>query len=307
VFALAVCASQISGTITYPGYATILKEIYPDDKRATIMGYIRIGLAFASFVFTLLVGWLLKIVDFQYLFPVAGLIGAASALAFGSIRMSPVDDDAAKPTMSEFVRCTLGLLNEDRRFLWFMLVTFLFGFANVMAITVYPVFQVDELRITATQVAVLANATTLVWMFSFPYWGRYVDVRSPVKALAITIAITTLVPLNYFFATNGWMLLPGALLYGTVLAAVELSYFNAVMCFTSDGRESHYQSLHSFATGIRGIIAPFVAMALYSVFKHSGVPVRFVFLIIMAMMLMGAGIQAVQLRYMKSMQGSGTI
>ncbi|MHB1456436.1 MAG: MFS transporter, partial [Armatimonadota bacterium] len=59
-FALIVFFSLGLASIIGPGYAAVLKEIYPDTNRGQIMGYIRVGMAFMTFMSTLVVGKLLE-------------------------------------------------------------------------------------------------------------------------------------------------------------------------------------------------------------------------------------------------------
>ena len=300
LFASIVTAVQIIASVAGPAYAAILKEVYPDDHRGRIMAYTRVGLAFATFVSTLLIGRLLKYLDFNYIFPVAGLFGVASALAFGTIRTAPVDPEAPdnrRGSTPRFLMNTLAILKDDRSYAWFALSVFTYGFGNLMAAPLYPVFQVDRLHISAIQVAMLSNTATVIWMLSYLYWGKYIDTRSPLRAAVANVLLVSLVPLNYFLARNVWMLLPAAVISGVTLGGVELSYFNSILYFAKAGRESHYQALHSFFLGIRGTIAPFCGAAIASLFRGAGIDVKYVFLIAMALMLLGAGFQLAGVKY----------
>lgn len=294
-FALIVSAGQMIGSIIGPPYAAILKEIYPDDHRGRIMAYIRVGMAFTVFVSTLLVGRLLNFVSFQYIFPIATIFGIASTLAFGSIKTAPVlqDDEAnSRVPTPRFLKDTFAIFREDKRYLWFTVSVFTFGFGNLMIAPLYPIYQVDRLNIKGTEVAMLANISTAIWMISYLYWGRYVDMRSPFRAVMINVLMSAAVPLVYFFATDVWMLIPVAVIGGITMGGVELSYFNSILCFSRPGRESQYQALHSFFLGIRGAAAPFLGAALVSSFRAQGIDVKYVFLVGMCLMLLGALFQA---------------
>jgi len=305
-FALIVSAAQVIATISGPAYAAVLKEIYPDDQRGRIMAYIRVGLAATTFIATQAVGrmlsgcsipwlhWKIPPISFRYIFPIAGLFGVASSLTFGTIRTAPVDpNDPANQKVStlKFLRSTLAIFGEDHNYAWFALSVFTFGFGNLIAAPLYPVFQVDRLHITASQVAMLSNISTVIWMFSYLYWGKYVDMQSPLKAVVVNVLLVSLVPLGYFLATNVWMLIPTAVLSGLTMGGVELSYFNSILYFSREGRESHYQALHSFLLGIRGTIAPFIGAALVGSFRAHHIDVKYVFLISMGLMLLGALLQ----------------
>jgi MFS family permease len=297
-FAIIVSVIQIIASVSGPAYAAILKEIYPDEHRGRIMAYIRVGMAFMTFIGTQLAGQLLKrhIVGFQVLFPIAGFFGVVSALTFGSIKTAYVDPNHPsnlKVPTHQFLKNTLAIFKEDRNYAWFAMSVFTYGFGNLVAAPLYPVFQVDTLHITAAQVALLANISTVIWMFSYFYWGKYVDMRSPLRAVVINVLLISLVPFVYFMARSVWMLIPAAVITGITMGGVELSYFNSILYFAKEGRESHYQALHAFLLGIRGTIAPFIGAAIVSSFKSGNIDVRYVFLISMALMLLGAALQLV--------------
>lgn len=242
-FAVLVSVIQMIATVASPAYAAVMKEVYPDEHRGRIMAYIRVGLAATTFASTLIVGQLMKRgnVDFTHIFPIAGLLGVASALIFGTVKTADVDPnhpDNKRTSTLKFLKDTLAILNEDRNYAWFALSVFVFGFGNLLVAPLYPVFQVDRLHITALQIALLSNLTTVIWMISYFYWGKYVDVRSPLRAVVINVLLVSLVPLNYFLARNVWMLVPTAIINGVTMGGVELGYFNSILYFARDGKES---------------------------------------------------------------------
>ncbi|MHB1001210.1 MAG: MFS transporter [Armatimonadota bacterium] len=302
LFAIIVFASLGLASIIGPGYAAILKEIYPNRHRGQIMGYIRVGMAFMTFAATLIVGQLLngcKInclgltidpVNYRYIFPFAGLIGVASSIAFSSIKTAPVDEthpSNQRVPITRFLSDTLGILKDDEGYKWFCIAIFMSGFGNLIVVPFFPIFQVDTLHITAGWVAILVNITTVVWMLSYLYWGKHVDARCPLTATMITVLINAMVPLCYYFASSVWMLIPASLLTGIMMGGMELAYFNSILLFAEDGKESRYQALHSFLFGLRGTIAPFVGVALVK----AGMDIRTLFLLGTFMMLIGAGLQ----------------
>jgi len=84
-FALILSTAQILGTIATPAYASIIKEVYPDDQRGRIMSYTRAALFSACVLTTFIVGPLLKWISYRYVFPVVCLFGIAAACVFGRI------------------------------------------------------------------------------------------------------------------------------------------------------------------------------------------------------------------------------
>ena len=305
-FALVVGISQFLVTAAGPAYAAIMKDIYPDEHRGRIMGYARALVALAMIATTFAIAPLLSGLNYRWVFPVGGLFGIVSALVFGTIPTSePTHEErAAKRPTHEFVFSAFAILRENRGFRWFAASVFTFGFGNLILTPIYPIFQVDRLHISTSQAAMLANTTSIIWMGSYLYWGRYVDVKSPLHATVVNVILTTLIPLNYFLAKNVWMLLPSAVISGITAAGIELAYFNSVLWFAEEGRASHYQALFSWLLGIRGSIAPFVGAALKQAFEGRGWDFRYIFIWAVLIMFAGAVMQIFGVRRDRYNQGA---
>jgi len=310
-FALVTSACQIIGTIATPAYAAIIKDVYPDEQRGRILSYTRAMILAAQIGSTLLVGWLMGWISYQIIFPVAALFGIAAALVFS--RIHPAEDSMeetagpAGPVLHKlrdtgsYIWGTLGILKEDQAYRWFALSVFTYGFGNLMTIPVIPSIQVDELHITKTQLAVMANLMQVVAILSYFHWGRYVDRYSPQKAVVLNVLINSLVPVVYIATgfmsgANAWVLFPAYVLNGIVLAGIDLSYFSALLTFAGPDNVSRYQALQSFLLGIRGTIAPFIGSALAALLEANRMNLRWVFVLGLVFMWAGAWMQFMAMR-----------
>ncbi|MBI2843844.1 MAG: MFS transporter [Armatimonadetes bacterium] len=294
-FALIVTASHFLATIAAPAYAAVMKDVYPDEHRGRIMGYIRGMMAFTMILTTAAVGPLLSVANYRWIFPIGAIFGVAASYFFSTIPTSePTHEErASKGPLFQFLRSSFGILSDNYSFRWFALSIFTFGFGALIIVPLYPIIQVDRLHISTSQAAVLANVMGVVWMVSYILWGRYIDIKSPLRATLINTVLSMLIPLNYFFAQSVWMLLPAAAITGITAAGIELAYFNSVLQFSEGRRVSHYQALFSWLLGIRGSIAPFVGGALKQLFDGWGWDYRYIFIMSGAIMLSGALMQYV--------------
>ena len=66
-----------------------------------------------------------------------------------------------------------------------------------------------------------------------------------------------------------WMLIIATLFFGLFNATMLLSWNIGSSYFGKDEEAGDYQSIHLFATGIRGIFSPFIGVALYELFGFS--------------------------------------
>lgn len=301
-YALIIFASQLIASIPSPAYAAIMKDVYPDEHRGRIMGYVRVLSAAVTIVITLIVGKLLdnNIQSFHWIFPVGGLFGIAAALVFGRIITSqPTKSEiVGKKSTSHFLGKSFGLLVHDHGFRWFTISVLAYGLGNLLAAPVYPKFMVNTLKITNFEAGLLSMITSVCWMVAFVYWGRYVDVRSPLKATVINILLAVMVPLNFVVASycrSPWILIPQAAAAGISNAGIELSYFNSVFRFAGEERLAHYQALFAFMVGVRGCFALFGGV-LTEVFLSHHWDLRYIFLIAAIVMLSGAWMQAIGMK-----------
>lgn len=312
-FALVVSLCQIIGSIATPAYAAIIKEVYPAEQRGQILSYSRAAILVAQIISTLLAGWLMGFVSYQWVFPFAAVIGIIAAFVFARINPSEtagetVDEGGKRPGVVEkfrdtasFVWSTLGILREDGAFRWFALSVFTYGFGNLLTVPIIPLVQVDELHITKTQLAVMFNLMQVVAIFFYFYWGRYVDRRSPQQAVVINVLLNCLVPVVYIATAflpgaNAWALLPAYIVSGIVLAGIDLSYFNAILTFSGADNVSRYQALQSFLLGIRGTIAPLIGSAMAVALRSQGQNLRWAFAVGLVFMLTGAWMQQMAMR-----------
>ena len=294
-FAAAIFGAQFIGTISGPAYAAMMKAIYPDDQRGRIMAYCRVGLAFATVAATFAAGEVLHKWHNSYrvIFPVGAAFGIAAALVFSRIKIprDGEDDQSQASPLPVFLRDTLGLLRENRAYRWFAMSVFTYGIGNLLLAPIYPIYQVDVLHISATQIAILSNLSQGVWMISFLYWGPYVDRHTPLKGALINIFLTGIIPLTYIFARDAWSLWPAFVVAGVINAGIEMSYFNSILHLAEPDRIAQYQGLHSFLLGVRGSIAPFIGAAM----KDAGMELWAIFTVALVLMVVGGVMQAVGL------------
>lgn len=294
-FVALVFLLQFIGTISAPAYTAIMREIYPDRARGRLMGYVRVGAQAAMFLATMLAGRLLDHhVSYRTLFPFAGLLGIAAGYFFWHVRPLPqstrpqiaLSSGGSRPSAAAFVRDTLGILREHPAYRWFALSVFTYGFGNLMVGPLYLLFQVDVLKIENTQLANLANFTSLASIAGFFFWGRFMDRRGAPRTVLYGILLVTFIPLVYVLAPSIPALFIAAGLMGLGQSCIELSYMQSTLTYAAPGREAQYQSVHSLLLGLRGVLAPLVGVPLMK-----AVGFERVFLLAVVIMMAGAVLQ----------------
>ena len=284
---------QFVGTIATPAYTSLLRDIYPNRARGRLMGYVRVIAQVMTFVATLIAGRLLDHhISYRTLFPVAGVLGVAAALAFSRVRVLPENRPLPSPepeiklTNREFARDTLTILRDNEPYRWFAFSVFTYGFGNLMVVPLYGLFQVDVLRVSNTQVANLANFASLWSIVGFVFWGWLMDRIGAPKTVLFSIFCISAIAVVYLFAHTVNGLFFASALSGFGFAGIELSYLAAIIAYAEGGRTAQYQSLHSLLLGVRGILAPLIGIPLM---KHYGYTAAFI--VGFLLMLLGGGMQ----------------
>lgn len=294
-FVLLIGTAQIIGSISGPAYTSLMKDIYPDEERGRAMGLVRVGAYSALLVVSFIAGHVLDSgVPFKWVFSVAAIIGIAGAWCFSRVPVRgsfvPVARQERLSTFGFWLQ-TVAILRRNRGFRWFAASVMTYGFGNLVAFTLYPLYQVDRLHVTNTQVATLTNVASISSVIAFAYWGHFMDRHGALWTALVNILIQCLMPVVYLFSGAWWHLIPAAMAQGVAGAGIELAYLNVILALSEEGKEAQYQALHSMLLGVRGTIAPFVAVP---ILRTLGFHLSFV--ACLALMLLGAYMQAVSLR-----------
>lgn len=260
-FVAMVAAFWLLASMSGPAYAALMKEMYPDSDRAKIMGYARVCTLGVLAIVTVIAGPLLKGYNYRWIFPVAALFGLAAAWSFNRIPTAR-ETTGSRSSFPAFMWSSVRILAEDGGFRWFCGGIFVSGFANFMAAPLFTIYQVDVLHVDTRWAAAYSVVAQVVSMFGYVYWGSYIDRRSSHRAVALSALMLGLIPLAYAGATEAWMLLPVMVLGGFVGSAIELAYANGILEYAPPERITHYQAVFASLMGVRGLIAPFLGVAL---------------------------------------------
>jgi MFS family permease len=160
----------------------------------------------------------------------------------------------------------------------------LFGLSALVPSAVIPFVQVDRLHITYSELGWLNLALSLVRLPAYFYFGRFVDRSGAVRCLQVACLVNMVVVLPYIWVTKAWMLVPTFVASGFVGAAVDLALINAAIQLARNGRIQEYSALQAMIIGVRGMIGPFVGVALLRI----GVSTSAVFAVAGAMALLAA-------------------
>lgn len=258
--------SPIIFSVSIPAYTFIMQDIYPDKLRGRLMSYARIAMAASMLATAAIMGYLQQEgiighhLDYRWMFAICGVFGAGSAVAFNRVILPPRTHAAKLPPFSRFFKETYAVLLTNTGYRWFTISVFVGGFGNLLANTYYPIYQVDRFHILPLQIAGMQNIAGISMLVSLLFWGWYMDRFGSLSAIMVSYVVLILMPLCYAFGHSIFWLYLAAGLGGISISGIDLGYLNAILMFAEPGKASQYEAVHSSFFGLRGTLAPLVAI-----------------------------------------------
>ena len=150
---------------------------------------------------------------------------------------------------------------EDRKF-GIMLLSWMFlGFGNLMVFPLRFEYLLQEeygIQARASVAALLVLGIPAIMRFaSSRFWGAVFDRANFMVVRMILSALIMLSTLLFFTTRSVWVLGVSAMLMGIAMGGANISWSLWVTKFASPDKTAAYMSVHTFTTGIRGILAPF--------------------------------------------------
>jgi len=320
-FVLLASASFVLASVSVPAQNGIYRLVYPQALRGAIVGSIRAGFLAGSITAAMTSGVLLDhdASLFRVLLPIAGVFGAASSIVFAMIPFPDGEPPERMPPgwreggprralarvrwlsflpgypfylssiparLAAPVRQTLAILREDKPFARYLLCYFLHGSGNLMMLAINPIFFVETLGLDYSRGAsALVAIPELLMLLTSGFWGRQLDRMSPYRLNGLLTTILAGAPLLLAFAHGPIGAYAGQIFYGLSMSGLNITWILGVLYFASEAAVPVYLGIHITLTGIRGLLAPFVAVAVHETLGPRAVYAASFGLIAIAMVL----------------------
>jgi len=248
-----------------PLTTSIFNNNYPASRRGQLFAQnqaIRIG---TSVLFGALAGWLLTgRIELYYLLMITfGLSLAAASHLIGQIP----GENASTPPAPLF-SCFRYLVTDDVLRNTTISWTFL-GFGNLMMVPLRVEYLANPtygLRLSEMEIALFVSVLPNVARLAGTYiWGKLFDTIN-FFSLRMALNISFMVGIVGFFMTSNWVALAfSALVFGFSTSGGDVAWNLWVTKFAPEERVADYMAVHTFFTGIRGLLAPITAFMLLEV------------------------------------------
>ncbi len=259
-----------SSSAVIPLRTQMYQDNYPQERRGTLYSKTNSVRIISCAVFSYLVGEILQ--GRLYLYPYL-FIFLACSLLFESYCLSSCPSEPLKLKVSDNGETEYaGILNgfqfikSDLVFRNTLICWMLMGFGNLMLVALRVEylgdvdygFSLPENQI-ALYLGVIPSCTRLLMS---PIWGKLFD-QMNFFALRITINLIFFIGnLTFFFSDTTTGLALGSFTFGLAQAGGDIAWSLWVTKFAPRERVSSYMAVHTFFTGVRGLIAPIVGFQL---------------------------------------------
>ena len=265
VFVVGSVLGLTASAAVIPLLTQMYQDNYPEKERGkrfsrTVM--IRIGMAalFSKVAGDALDG---RIEHYRWLLLVFSVALAFSGFGVSNCPTLPIaNDGGAHPFRAmRFVR-------EDSLFRRTLICWMLMGFSNLMMLPLRVEYLANPQYNQAFTVGTIALLTGVIpnvaRLVLSPVWGHLFD-RMNFFALRVTLNLGFAVGILTFFTTDTFTgLVIGAIVFGVSNAGGDVAWSLWVTKFAPPERVADYMSVHTFLTGVRGVVAPLCAFYLIS-------------------------------------------
>ncbi len=286
LYAVACVVAMATPFSIIPLMTQIYQDNYPAAQRGRLFSLtvmLRIGSAIA---FAALAGWWLDPVlphslptpirhalDFLPGLPGrdrALVLGFALTFAVAAWNLARIPSSPLPPAAGSHPLHAWRYVRSDRLFRQALIAWMLMGFANLAMLPLRVEYLGNPrygLSKSAGEIALLTliipNVARLIIS---PVWGWLFD-RMNFFALRVTLNLGFALGIAAFFTSSSPAgLVWGSIIYGISNAGGDVAWSLWVTKFAPSDRVADYMSVHTFLTGIRGVIAPFAA---FQFIQHS--------------------------------------
>jgi MFS family permease len=254
-----------------PLFASIYEKNYRADRRGDLFSRNVVVRIIASVGFAWLGGELLR-QDISRWRWIMAAYAAALLLAAHCLRRSPpvtVETSEGTHPLRAFAHVA-----TDRVFRWTLVSWMLMGFANLAMLALRVEYLASDkygLVLNATSVALLTSIVpNAARLLCTRVWGRLFD-RVNFFTLRIVLNAGIMLGILSFFTGAGTAgLYLGAVLFGISIAGADVAWALWVTKVAPAGLAGEYMTVHTFLTGVRGVIAPFAA---FYMAEHFGIAI----------------------------------
>lgn len=280
-----VFVSAILGRMFWAGVITVRSTVwglnYPDDARARLTGKFAAVQVCVIALVSLALGKAMETDEdsYRYLLPIGGVIALAGILSYSRIRVrghrALLDDErnengVVRPSFNPLR--LWSVLANDRRYRHYMTCQFLIGIGNMMSWAPLVIMVEDSFRVDYDVGLLITQSLPLLMMPMFiPLWARFLDRAGIIVFRSVHSWVFVVMCMLLFLggiADALWLIILAAAIKGIAFGGGALAWNLGHLHFVRPAQSGQYMSVHVTLTGLRGLLAPFLGVALYQLLEQ---------------------------------------
>ncbi len=267
VFILGLSSGLFCFSMQIPLMTQIYRLNYPEAQRGRLYAFTGVTRAAAAVAFGFWGGWLLglNIDHYSWLLMCFAAAGFLSGWWTQSLPSTTWDSDSGETRLWS----ALKWVKKDRDFRTLLISWMLMGIGNLIASSLFVEYLANpkhRINLPEQEVAWITGVVPVVlrMLSSYP-WGLIYDRVGLLTVRSILNVIFAVAILTFFLGKShlAWVL--GMGLWGLANAGGNVTWGLWVTKLAPKHAVAEYMSVHSFLTGLRGILAPPLAFAALTV------------------------------------------
>jgi MFS family permease len=267
-----------------PAQNSIYQKNIEPQRRGKVYGYTMSLGMLVTVVFTFMAGRVLDVDEqmFRLILVITAGAGFIASLLLSLIKIknNPVETDALSlrfhERMLDPLKRSLHVLKTNKPFASFERDFSIYGMGFIMMQPVLPIFLVDTLKLSYTGNFLAKGVISqLPMLFLSPWLGKWHDRLHPFRFISVFFGLLALFPALILLsgALVSYHLLAVSIVYiafgvfGVAMTGINIAWNMSSIFFAGKDDASMYQSVHVTMTGIRGILAPLLGLALMRIFN----------------------------------------
>ncbi len=270
-FVLGCMIMSCAEALRISALTSIWRSVYPDQLRGQLVSLGIWCTAVSSIASAALGGYLLDANINWYRWIFAFFAAASVAGSIFILRMVRVP----MPELEEHVlkSKSLATLKQNPVFARILLAWFLVGFGMHLVVAQKVEYLVDPrvgFSLSNFQIVLIASAVSeAVRVIFMPFFARLFD-RVDFISLRISFNVIFLGFFVLYFNTRSIpLIVMGAVLHGLGIAGAMIAWNLWVTKYAQDSQTGIFMAIHTFLTGVRGVLAPLCAYALIDSYSIS--------------------------------------
>lgn len=272
----------LSGVVTIR--ATVWGVNYPTD-RARMTGKFQAVSVTISSLIAIGLGYSMQLSEnsYRFLIPVFGLIALIGVGSYARIKVrtestilarEQAQSNQSNSSLSNsrgLLRGIVRVMFDDREYRRYQTCQFMIGIGNMMSWAPFVIIAKEQFGLDYLPGLMLTQVIPLAMMPIFiPFWARFLDRVHIVtfRSVHSWVFVVTFI-LSLLAAQTGtlWLLYAASVVRGIAFGGGALAWNLGHLQYVKPERSTDYMAVHVTLTGVRGLTAPFIGVAIYAMYE----------------------------------------